>query len=312
MHAGLILLLHGSAPWHEAWTRWIVAPEITAPLALMGVLYALGVRRLYRRGLERIAPRWRQACFAAGWTTLAVALISPVHAISEQLFSAHMVQHELLMTVAAPLLVLGDPLVPFLVAIPTPARRVLARALAGPLVRRAWHHVSQPSVAFALHALAIWVWHLPAIFQQTLMNDAVHAAQHLSFLATAALFWWSLLDSSRVTARGAAVLYLFLTTLHTGALGALLAVSRTSWYPAYGSGPAFWGLTPVEDQQLAGLIMWIPGTVPYLIAALLLFRTWLSYADDCRPERSEGSAFWPGAKKQIRRFAQDDKVRRLA
>jgi cytochrome c oxidase assembly factor CtaG len=276
MHAGLILLLHRGAPWHNAWARWTLAPEIAAPLVIIGALYALGVHRLQQRRLGRSAPRWRQACFAGGWATLAVALISPIHAISEQLFAAHMVQHELLMAVAAPLLVIGDPFVPFLVALPTAARRSVARAAGRAFIRRGWRGVSRPSVAFALHAAAIWVWHLPVLFQQTLTNDAVHAAQHVSFLATAALFWWSLLDARRLSARGAAVLYLFLTALHTGALGALLAVSRTSWYPAYGHAPLLWGLTPIEDQQLAGLIMWIPGTVPYLIAALLLFRTWLA------------------------------------
>jgi cytochrome c oxidase assembly factor CtaG len=95
------------------------------------------------------------------------------------------------------LLVVGDPFVPFLVALPTTARRrFLARAVGAANRPAAWRAVARPSVAFALHAVTIWAWHLPALFQQTLTSDAVHGAQHLSFLATAALFWWSLFDAS--------------------------------------------------------------------------------------------------------------------
>jgi cytochrome c oxidase assembly factor CtaG len=270
MRAPLTLLLHGIVPWHDAWTQWTFAPEIVMPLVVLGGMYIVGARRFAR------SAGWRTTCFVAGWITLMVALVSPVHAISEQVFTAHMIQHELLMAVATPLLVLGEPVVPVLLALPRRAQRVIGRVLRQHTIRAVWRFVSQPSVAWSLHAVAIWVWHLPGLFQQTLTSDAVHAAQHLSFLGTAAIFWWSLLDKRRVATRGAAVVYLFTTALHAGALGALLALSRGVWYPAYAGGAALWGLTPLEDQQLGGLIMWIPGTVPYLIAALLLFPSWLS------------------------------------
>jgi cytochrome c oxidase assembly factor CtaG/cytochrome c2 len=298
MHAGLIPLLHESVPWRGAWT-WTLAPGIVVPLLIVGALYVLGVRGLERRGLQRLTRGSRQLCFAIGWLVMVLALVSPLHTMSDQLFTAHMVQHELLMAVAAPLLVAADPFVALLVALPTFGRRALARALSGPRARRAWNAVSRPSVAFAIHAVAIWVWHVPGLFQQTLTSGVVHGAQHVSFVVTAALFWWSLTDGSRVPARGAAILYLFATTLHTGALGALLAFSRTVWYPAYANAATAWGLTPLEDQQLAGLIMWIPGSVPYLIAALLLFRSWLASSSPPRATQAGGPAV-EGVELQIR------------
>jgi len=131
--------------------------------------------------------------------------------------------------------------------------------------------VSLPVVAWILHAAAIWIWHAPPLFQATLHSETVHTAQHLSFLFTGLLFWWALLrGTENRRGRVAGVLYLFTTALHTNLLGALLTFSRRVWYPIYGASTAPWGLTPLEDQQLAGLIMWIPAGIAYLVAALAL------------------------------------------
>ncbi|HEX2188904.1 MAG TPA: cytochrome c oxidase assembly protein, partial [Longimicrobiaceae bacterium] len=146
----------------------------------------------------------------------------------------------------------------------------------GGRVRAAWGALTAPSAAWLLHAAAIWLWHLPALYQATLASDAVHGLQHLSFLGTALLFWWALAHGRRGrTGYGAAVLALFTTALHSGGLGALLTFSPRPWYPAYAESTAAWGLTPLEDQQLAGLIMWIPAGVSYLIAGLLLLAGWM-------------------------------------
>jgi putative membrane protein len=278
MSAGVTMLLHAGAPLHHWWEGWVWSPAIVLPLAATGVLYARGVRALWREHFGRGVQRWEACSFAAGWVVAALALVSPLHTLSEQLFFAHMFQHELLMALAAPLLVLGRPLVPSLWGLPRPARQRVGAFLRHPAVHGPTRSLGNPLGAFGLHGITIWVWHAPVLFQATLQNDVAHALQHASFLGTALAFWWSVLHA-RNTGYGLAVLLLFVTTLHTGALGALLTFSRALWYPAYGSAAAGWGLTALEDQQLAGLLMWIPASMAYLVAALSLFARWVRESD---------------------------------
>jgi putative membrane protein len=255
---------------HDFWTSWTLSPAITVPLALTLVVYLAGTRTLWAQaGRGHGVQRWQLAAFAAGWIALVIALVSPLHALGESLFSAHMAQHEVLMTIAAPLLVLGRPLVPALFALPPGARRGASSWTQRPWFRSTWTRLTRPGTAWLLHAIAIWIWHLPRLYDATLQSDLVHTLQHLSFLGTALLFWWTVLHPAW-SGRGVALLSLFTTMLHTGALGAVLTVSSSQWYSAYATTTAAWGLTPLEDQQLGGLIMWIPGGAVYLIAALAL------------------------------------------
>jgi putative membrane protein len=293
-------VLHAGLSATPLWGAWDWEPGIVAPLAVSAVWYARGLRLLWDEHVGRGIRLWEASCFAAGWIVTALALLSPLHELSEQLFSLHMVQHELLMVVAAPLLVLGRPFVPMMWALPSRARRFVGRATRRASVRAIWGGITQPSVAFLFHGLAIWVWHAPALFQATLGNDAVHALQHMSFLGTALLFWWTIVHGSASPTRsgtknfGVAVLLLFGTTLHSGALGALLTFSRTLWYPAYALAcSATCALSPLDDQQLAGLIMWIPASLAYLIAALILFAAWLRASEDRVHEREAvRAALW--------------------
>ncbi|HEX2079513.1 MAG TPA: cytochrome c oxidase assembly protein [Longimicrobium sp.] len=272
-------LAHAGRPLqpHDLWTAWSLDPLILGPVLVGGWLYARGVERMWRRsGAGRGIRRWQAACFAAGWATLLLALVSPLHPLGEVLFSAHMAQHELLVAVAAPLLVLGRPLVPLLWAVPVRWRRAAGGWAKSSSVRAGWRAVSAPLAAWLLHAAALWLWHLPAAYQAALGSAAVHAAQHAAFLGTGLLFWWALFHGREGRmGYGAAVFYLFATAMHSGALGALLALSPTPWYPAYGGVTAAWGLTPLEDQQLAGLIMWIPAGLSYLVAGLALLAAWM-------------------------------------
>jgi putative membrane protein len=146
-----------------------------------------------------------------------------------------------------------------------------------------------------IHGVVIWVWHIPVLFQATLSNDAVHAAQHLSFLGSGYLFWASLVADDYPERGGLAILSLFTTAVHTGVLGALISFSRYPWYAAYARRAAAWGMTPLADQQLAGLIMWIPASAAYLIAALLIVRRWLR-ASETTVSRREREAFGPIAR----------------
>jgi putative membrane protein len=241
-----------------------------ALLLLAAGLYAQGVNRLWRsahgrRGLEA----HHVASFAAGWLVLVAALMPPLDPLGAELFSAHMVQHELLMLLAAPLMVLGKPLAAWAWALPEAARAWIAPAIHSPWVARPWAALTGAPGAWILHALAIWVWHIPGLFALALTHQGVHILQHTSFLATALLFWWSLLQP-RGTPLGIVLTSLFSTMLHTGALGAFMTFSPTVWYPVYGDAPAAWGLTPLEDQQLGGLIMWVPGGLVYVAAGLAM------------------------------------------
>ncbi len=250
---------------------------MVAGLVLSGWLYLRGVRAIWRSaGRGRGIRGWEAAGFGVGWLTLAIGLVSPLHRLGEALFTAHMVQHELLMAVAAPLLVLGRPIVPFLWALPMSWRRTAGSLSSAGPVKRSWELLTLPSVAWVVHALAIWLWHAPALYQATLGSDAIHTLQHVSFLGTALLFWWALLRGREGRlGRPAAVIYLFTTAMHTSLLGALLTFADRLWYPLYEATTAPWGLTPLEDQQLAGVIMWVPAALAYLVAALALAATWL-------------------------------------
>jgi putative membrane protein len=276
------VLAHSGAPIGPdgLWRAWSFPPGVVIGLGLSGALYLIGLVRLRCRGRGQAVRGRETACFAAGWLVLVLALVSPLHELGESLLSAHMVQHELLILLAAPLLVLGRPLAPTLWGVPSTARHWLSRLAWRREVHATWTFISRPAVAWTLHATAMLLWHLPPLYQKSLVSETAHAAQHASFLLTALLFWWALLNGQKARAyAGASVLYLFGTAVYTGGLGALLTVSTRLWYPPYLGRTTPWGLTPLEDQQLAGLVMWMPGALFYLAAALGLAAGWLREAD---------------------------------
>ena len=267
----------GPHNWHELWRTWGWEPGSIIGLALSGGLYATGLRRMWKSsGIGHGVARWEAACFASGWFALFVALVSPLHPWGAVLFSAHMTQHEILMLVAAPLMVLGTPMVVFLRALPSSWAQSLARFGNSSPWRSFWTAISTPFAAFVIHGAILWLWHVPALFQATLTSEWVHALQHSSFLFSALLFWWAVVHvKDRVMGYGAAILYMFTTALHSGILGALITFAAGVWYPAYAKTTPWWGLTPMEDQQLGGLIMWIPAGIVYIIAGLALVAGWM-------------------------------------
>lgn len=247
---------------------------VTLLLFLTAVIYARGAVRL-RHGGRRgggLGPAHVLA-FLSGWGTLVLALLSPLDAWSKALFSAHMVQHELLMLIAAPLLVAGKPLAVAAWAFRSGRSGMFAIAVRAVRRSRLWRTLESPLCAWSLHLLAVWLWHAPRLFQAGLGSDWIHAAQHASFLFSALLFWWALLKRGT---DGFAVLYLLTTAIHTGVLGALLTFAPHPLYPAYLNTTAAWGMTPLEDQQLGGLIMWVPAGLILLATALILFAQWLA------------------------------------
>jgi putative membrane protein len=257
----------------DLWSAWEFDPGVVIPLLASAFLYARGARR------HRTLTAREKTFFWCGWSMLAVALVSPLHPTGEVLFSAHMIQHEILMLVAAPLMVLSRPLVTFLWALPFEWRRGLGRWSKTGYVRRTWCFITEPFTAWWIHAIAIWAWHAPFLFQLTLTSELAHTAQHLSFFLSALLFWWALLYTHGRLAYGAAVFYVFTTAVHTSILGALLTFAPHVWYPTYNSTTQAWGLTPLQDQQIGGLVMWVPAGLVYLAAGLALFAAWLKESD---------------------------------
>jgi putative membrane protein len=262
---------------------WSWEPSIVLPLVVLCGVYTVGV---FRRGSIPLL-RWRHASFYVGWLTLALALVSPIHELGEQLFSVHMLQHEILILVSAPLISAAHPGATMLWAF-APGHRV---NLGG------WVHaverstpiafLTRPLVAWLLEASALWIWHIPALYQATLTSDWIHAAQHLSFFVTAVLFWSALYGVGRsAMSYGAATFYVFGTAAHCSALGALLTFSTILWYPVYQQTTQSWGLSPLQDQQLGGVIMWVPSGLVFVVIGLALFAKWLRESDHRLPHTS--------------------------
>jgi putative membrane protein len=261
--------------------HWTFDPIVIGVLIVVGALYARGVARLWREaGLDRGVSRWQVLAFAGGWISLVLALLSPIVAISELLFSVHMTQHELLMLVAAPLLVLARPLAVFIWALPPEGRLAAGEFTRRPLVARAWRALTGPLTVWILHGAALWVWHLPALFQAAVVSPAIHAAMHVCFLFTAALFWWALIHGRYgKIGYGIGVLYVFTTGMHSTVLGALLTLAPRPWYAIYRERAAALHLDPLEDQQLGGLLMWVPFGIVFVVIGLALFAAWLGEAE---------------------------------
>lgn len=239
----------------------------------VAVWYVLGAVRVFNSasgGREMLRRRF--ALFGAAWITLAASLLTPLHEAGERSFTAHMIEHELLMLVAAPLIAFSEPLAIFLWALPRSWRHACAQLGHDAKFSRVWQSMSGLLGASLIQLAMLWAWHVPALFNRALASEGWHIAQHLSFVLSAILFWWSIHRAARVHKHyGAAAAFLFFTSLHSSLLGVLMSFSGSPWYAQYvalGMSGTF-GLSALEDQQLAGLIMWIPGGAVHAIAALV-------------------------------------------
>lgn len=260
-------MAHTAAP-QPGWPGlepWMLAPMLAAAAA-----YALGYARLAGRsdhGRRELARRGR--FFVLGMAALASATLSPLHALGARSFTAHMGEHELIMLAAAPMLVLARPLSVMIWAFPTAGRQALAALARSPGGSGLWRFFTDPWLATVLQAAALWIWHLPSLFDLALKSEAWHGAQHIAFFVTALLFWSAMLSPRRSPWTAAACL--FATSMAGGALGAFMALSESPWYAPYAAlGLAAFGLTPAEDQQLAGALMWAPGGLFHAVVAIAL------------------------------------------
>ena len=251
---------HGQAP------GWTLDPLVTVPLGLLLLVFVVGLARLSSRSA---VARRRSWLFVAGWLVLTLSLVSPLHEGGERSFTLHMIEHELIMLVATLLLAASHSGGIVAWGLPAAMRRGLAGSWKAPIASL-WRRLTEPVTATVLQAVVMWAWHAPALFDRTLASQGWHVAQHLSFILASLVFWSAMLDPRRGGYLLSAAC-LFVTSLVEGALGALMALSASPWYAAYAAmGLSGIGLDPTTDQQLAGLVMWIPGGVIHGGAALVL------------------------------------------
>ena len=259
---------------HDLWSAWSLHPVLLGGLLLAAWAY----RRGQRSGPKRPVDTWRARCFTAALVALGLALLSPLDALSSALASAHMVQHLLLLLVAAPLLALSAPSSAILRGSPLAVRRASGRwrRRVG-LTHGNLGVLRHPAAVWLLSVGVIWFWHAAAPYDAALGNELVHVLEHASFLVTAVLFWHVVIGvrgAARVSG-GLGVLLVFAMAMQSVFLAVLLTFARTPWYSGYATTTASWGLDPLADQQVAGVIMWIPAGGIYLAAALVLLVTWI-------------------------------------
>jgi putative membrane protein len=259
---------------HDLWSAWNLDPVLLGGLLLTAWAYWRGQTSGPRRPIDT----WRARCFTGALVALGLALLSPLDALSNALASAHMVQHLLLLLVAAPLLALSAPSSAILRGSPLALRRASGRwrRRLG-LTHGNLGALRHPAAVWLLSVGAIWFWHAAAPYDATLDNQLLHVLEHASFLVTAVLFWQVVVGvrgAARVSG-GLGVLLVFAMAMQSVFLSVLLTFARTPWYSGYATTTASWGLDPLTDQQVAGVIMWIPAGGIYLAAALVLLVTWI-------------------------------------
>jgi putative membrane protein len=275
--SGLVVTLAASPAFahggHDRSLGWTLSPELLIPLGLALAIYLTGWLRLSKRASRRPAGA---ALFLSGWLVLAIALISPLHEAGERSFTMHMIEHELIMLVSTLLLASSRAGGILAWGLPRPLRTALGGSWKSPL-QALWKRLTEPVTATAVQAIVMWGWHAPPLFDRALDSFGWHVAQHASFFLSSLLFWWAMVHPrDRQSGYGVSAACLFATSLIGGALGALMSLSSSPWYADYAAmGMTGVGLDPVDDQRLAGLIMWIPGGLVHGAAALALAYKWL-------------------------------------
>jgi putative membrane protein len=260
---------------------WSLDPSVLLGVFVLVLLYGAAWRRARRPGERHPPSVWRLVLFAGGTVTILVALVSPLDSLGDQLMVMHMVQHMLLLDLAPILLILG-----------------LTKVLLRPVTRRL-HTIEQragylahPAFAVILYAGVLWLWHIPAMYDRAQGNSVIHALEHLCFFGAGALYWWHVLSPIRSRMRLAGlgpVVYMSAGKLLVGILGIVLAFAPHVIYPFYAGKPDYWGLTPLEDQMMAGLVMALEQSIVMGIALVVLFVQMLNESERAaqRAERFE-------------------------
>ncbi len=257
-------------------SAWTFQPTITLLLIALAVAYLGGLRDMARRGKlwGRVQLR-HVALFFTGWVILAVALVSPIDTLDDRNFTMHMVQHLLLLEAAPLFLLLGKPIDVLLVSVPRPVSRAIARTRHRTgWLRRLTAFLVQPRFAWPFYVLVMLVWHVPALYQETLLDPAVHLVEHALFFTSALLFWWVVVEplpGPQKLHPGTRLVFCVTVMMPMGLLAALFTLTDSLWYPVYARLQPLWGLAPIDDQRLGGIIMWLAGSAVYIIVASVLF-----------------------------------------
>lgn len=267
---------------HDVWGAWNLDPVVVIGLLVVAWLYWRGQASAGRPE----ADAWRPRCFAGAMVAVGVALVSPLDAVSGVLAAAHMVQHIVLLLIVAPLLALSAPLATFVRGSPRVVHQATARwrkrlGLTRPNLR----FLRAPVTVWLLHVGTLWFWHAAAPYDAALGNRVLHVFEHASFLVTGVLFW-RVVVGSRVAGRvsnGLGVLLVFAMAMQSVFLSALLTFAQEPWYSGYAATTRAWGLEPLGDHQLAGVIMWIPAGLVYVGTALALLVTWIQATEGEAP-----------------------------
>ena len=266
---------------------WEWRGEIILVLGGAGAIYILGWSQIRRRqrpdhSQRALATFWRLGAYLTGLAALGAALMSPLDSLGGQLFSMHMLQHLVLVMIAPPLLWLANPFLFLLWGTPRPVRSTPRRGVRGSIgrllnrrarFRQALRWATTPLMALLLFMICLWGWHIPAAYEAALRHDWVHDLEHLTFFVTAMLYWQCVLGAAphlHRFSRGARLLMLLATVPFNIALGMIIALADKPIYGHYLTVLRLWGVTVMQDQMLSGFIMAAPGSMMYLIAALVL------------------------------------------
>ncbi len=266
---------------------WSFEPWLLACIVVAVVPYALGMRRM---GVQRgaILGRWRAVSFLVGLFVLLLALVSPLDAVADDLFSAHMFQHMLLLLVIPPLLVYGRPVITWLWAFDLNGRRALVRGWKRARLDTTFRMLMHPLIVWVLLMVALCFWHLPGPYDAAVRSEWLHDLEHLSFLVVSLQFWTLVIEpygQRRALGYGATVVFVVSAGFVMGMIGAVLTFAPAALYGAYLHTTTTWGLTPLDDQQLAGIIMWIPSNLVHAGTLCTVFFAWFR-ADERRASRA--------------------------
>ncbi len=293
-----------SFPIESLWWEWSFDPVFLIPL-LLAMLYFRGYVNYRRRG-GRVFPSWRPPLFALGVLVLAAALLSPIDKLADHSFIWHMAQHDLMTLIGVPLLLLGAPFIPVVRGIPAGLRRAVFIPLAkNPLVRAAAWKLTQPLVAVLLFELTLLFWHFPPLYDRALFNEGVHYAMHFSFIFTAILFWWNLINPHPFPSRLhilLRMLMLFASSVVNTALSSIITFAPATLY-GYELLPGFWGLTMNEDQVIGGALMWTMGAMLRLGAMSILFFVYVRQENIKNPPLGRTMAAPPSSTAKLNRGA---------
>lgn len=254
---------------------WDLRPEVIVLLVTLGAMHFIGWRNLRRRGRTRFANGWRLASYLTGLSVLGISILSPIDVLSSQLFFMHMVQHLLMMMAAAPLIMLANPFPTFLWALPRNLRtRAGSWFLSGHPLYITLNYLLKPGVTWLVFVTVYLGWHDPELYNLALRNEFVHDLEHITFFGVALLFWWRITGvgpqiGKRLSPMIRAAYAISLVPVNMLA-GIAITFSESPIYTHYTTVPRLYGISVVDDQTWAGLIMWIPGSMMYILAAIFL------------------------------------------